>query len=189
MPDEKLVEIARIFDAARIPYAFGGAIALVYWGEPRGTIDIDVNVFLPAEQAPRVFATLNAAGIATTEGMAAEAVERGQLRVAWGGTFIDLFFSYDPFHDSCQARAVRVDFYGHPVPVLSAEDIALFKTLFDRPKDWPDIEQLLAVQGHDFDLAYTLQWLGQMLPVDDSARLRLESLLRRYSGHDSRQGA
>jgi hypothetical protein len=98
-----------------------------------------------------------------------------------GRSFIDLFFAYDPFHDSCRARAVPVDFYGEPLSVLSAEDIVLFKTLFNRPKDWPDIEQLLAVQGRGFDAGYARRWVAEMLPPDDSARKRLELLLARYT--------
>jgi len=28
-----------------LPHAFGGALALAYYAEPRATVDIDVNVF------------------------------------------------------------------------------------------------------------------------------------------------
>ncbi len=35
-----------------IPHAFGGALALAYYAEPRATIDIDLNVFVPVAPAP-----------------------------------------------------------------------------------------------------------------------------------------
>ncbi len=47
--------------AAGIPHAIGGAIALGYCVlEPRGTRDVDVNVFVPPERAREVFAALPA---------------------------------------------------------------------------------------------------------------------------------
>lgn len=181
LPDAKVAELAVLFAHARIPHAFGGAIALVYWSEPRGTVDIDINVFLPATEFSGVFSALNGHGIATTPAMEKEAIDREQVRVDWDGTPIDLFFAYDPFHDSCNGRSVAVDFYGEPIRVLTAEDIVIFKTLYNRPKDWPDIEQLLAVQRRDLDAAYVRAWIDRMLPPGDSARSRLEALLMQYS--------
>ena len=180
LPDEKVAQLAVLFREAGIPHAFGGAIALVYWSEPRGTVGIDINVFLATAEVPRVFAALNRHGVATTPDQEAEAIKREQVRLDWAGTPIDLFFAYDPFHDSCSERSVDVDFYGPPIRVLSAEDIVIFKALYDRPKDWPDIEQLLAVQGPELDAGYVRDWIGRMLAVEDSARTRLETLLGQY---------
>jgi hypothetical protein len=46
MLDGKVMRIAQALEQAQIPYAFGGAIALAYYAAPRGTEDIDINVFL-----------------------------------------------------------------------------------------------------------------------------------------------
>ena len=41
----KIVRLDELLTQARIPHAFGGAFALAYHTrEPRGTIDIDVNI-------------------------------------------------------------------------------------------------------------------------------------------------
>ena len=56
---EKLVEIHRALAKRRVPHAFGGAIALAYWtSDPRGTSDIDVNIFIPAESPARALRAL-----------------------------------------------------------------------------------------------------------------------------------
>ena len=145
-------------------------------------MDIDVNIFLPVGDVARVFSALNRHNIVTAAELQKEVADREQVRIDWDGTPIDLFFAYDPFHDSCDRRAVIVDFFGHPIRVLSAEDIVIFKTLYNRPKDWPDVEQLLGAQATQFDAEYVCAWIGDMLPTDDSARTRLEALLARYSG-------
>lgn len=66
-----------------------------------------------------------------------------QVRVRWEGTPIDLFFAYDALHRSSMERRRRVDFYGDPIHVLSAEDLIVYKATFDRSKDWDDIAGMI----------------------------------------------
>src|SRR5579863_5566452 len=81
---------------SEVPHAFGGALALAYYAEPRATIDIDLNVFVPAERFSDVAAPLGALGAATDDPAVAAQVQcEGQARVMWDSTPIDLFFSYD----------------------------------------------------------------------------------------------
>ena len=42
--------LAAALDERGLEYALGGAIALGCWGEPRGTLDVDLTLFLPIEQ-------------------------------------------------------------------------------------------------------------------------------------------
>ena len=58
LPD-KIVEIHRALDAADLPHAFGGALALAWCtARARGTIDIDLNVFVEVHALDRVLAAL-----------------------------------------------------------------------------------------------------------------------------------
>ena len=55
----KLVAVHSALRSAELSHAFGGALALAWCTEAaRATIDIDVNLFVDAQQAPRVFAAL-----------------------------------------------------------------------------------------------------------------------------------
>jgi hypothetical protein len=185
LPDEKLLAAARALETDGIPHAIGGAVALVYWGEPRGTVDVDINIFLPEVDAPRVFKVLSSLGLSiSADDAASEVLRTGQIRLDWEGTFIDLFFAYDPFHDSCNERAVTVDFNGAPIRVLSGEDLVVFKIIFNRPKDWIDIEQLIAVQASHFDVGYVMHWTSRILGDDDARLQRLADLVKRYGDAD-----
>jgi len=56
---EKIIAVDAALDAASLPHAFGGALALAWCtGRARGTIDIDVNVFVPGERAAEVLSAL-----------------------------------------------------------------------------------------------------------------------------------
>lgn len=163
----KIAHVATALESNGIEYAVGGAIGLTYWGEPRGTIDIDVNVFLRTEDAARVAAAFAEAGVTSDAARFIQQVSAtAQVRVDYDGTPLDLFFNNLPFHESCAERKVRVPFGAIQMNVLSAEDLVVCKAMFNRNRDWPDIEQVLYVQGREFDLAYTLGWLTEMLGHD-----------------------
>src|SRR5262245_33677231 len=47
---ELIVAVHDRLDDAALSHAFGGALALGYVATPRGTVDIDVNVFVPPSE-------------------------------------------------------------------------------------------------------------------------------------------
>jgi hypothetical protein len=162
-------------DEAHLPWALGGALALAYaTDEPRGTRDIDVNVFVPASRASDVFAALPT-GTRSTDADLAEAQARDQVRLWWDDTPIDIFFAADSFHLDVARRCRTVPFEGRTIAVLSAEDLAVFKAMFDRSKDWADIEAIVDNRGIDLDVA--ADRLASILG-DDSRVARLRSLGR-----------
>lgn len=177
---EKLLALHRALAARRIPHAFGGAIALAYWTlNPRGTSDIDVNVFVPAQEAPKVLAALPA-GVSRPDGTA-EAIDRdGQVRLWWEDTPIDLFFRYAPIHDQAASNRQTVDFSGSPIPVLGPNELTVFKVMFDRVQDWADIDALVANDVIDRDTV--VEALRPMLPGDDPRLRRWDEAISRGKG-------
>lgn len=147
---EKVKAVAVAFDG-RVPYAFGGAIALAYaTEEPRGTRDLDVNVFVAAAHVDEVFAALPP-GVARGEADRAAVLEDEQVRLWWDDTPVDVFFAAHHFHVAAGRRSRAVDFDGTPIRVLAPDDLAVFKVLFDRPKDWVDIATMAESGTLDVD--------------------------------------
>jgi len=159
------------------PHAFGGALALAYYAEPRSTIDIDVNVFIPAERFAEVAGPLVRLGAAADDPAVAELVRRdGQARVMWEDTPIDLFFSYDPFHDAAARDRRRVPFGDTTIPILGPDHLVVCKVVFGRPKDWVDIDAMRAA-GTTIDAAEVLRWVGRIAGDDDPRFDRIATLL------------
>jgi len=176
--DEQIVAIEQAFVDAGIPHAFGGAQALAYYGSVRATHDIDVNVFLSANEAERVFEVLGSLGTATQNPGLRRLVERdGQVRVFWDDTPVDLFFAYDALHESSMARRRRVDFYGDPIYILSAEDLITYKATFDRQKDWSDIASIIYACDRPLDYDYVREWLARIDGPEGRRLARLERLI------------
>lgn len=179
--DEKIVQLSESLDVAEIPHAFGGALALAYYAVPRGTQDIDLNLFTRVAASKPVFAVLKSLGVGPLSARKQQQLaEQGQVRVRWGHTPLDLFFAYDPLHQSCYERCRGVPFgAGTELKILSAEDLVVFKVIFDRAKDWTDLDEVLYAQGPAFDAAYALDWLRRILEPDDERLKRFIAALER----------
>lgn len=171
---EKIVGLDAALD--EIPHAFGGAIALAYYAEPRATIDIDLNLFVPVAQVERVADAFAPVGITLTSAVRAAIERDGQARADWDGTPVDLFFAYDAFHDAAAAACRRVPFSDTTIPILAADHLVVCKTVFDRPKDWVDIDAMLEL-ATPIDVAEVLRWVGRIAGDDDPRYDRIAAVL------------
>jgi hypothetical protein len=170
---EKVVAIDKALTRAKVPHAFGGALALAYYAEPRSTVDVDLNVFVTTDLAPRVSRTLERLGVDTAPLERPATARDGQVRCRWGRTPIDVFFSYDAMHDAMRDAVARVPFGPDRIPILAPEHLVVCKAVFDRSKDWLDIQQVL-VTVTGFDAGEARRWLEHLVGVKDARYRKLE---------------
>lgn len=176
--DQKVVRLNAALAERSVPYAFGGAIALNYHREPRSTLDIDLNIFLSPEHEDTVLATLgDVYDLADQERVRRELRREGQTRSRWGNTYVDLFLANTEFHAAMAERVERQPFGEATIPVLSIEDLLICKALFDRSKDWVDIEAVAKTRRCDLDRPYITGWLDRFLPHDDPRLDRIKAIL------------
>jgi hypothetical protein len=174
---EKLFSIHDSLTEAGFAHAFGGAIALAYCvEEPRGTRDLDVNVFVDASQAESALASLPT-GVRVRKKDIAKVKRDGQARLDWDGTPIDVFLNNVPLHDAVAGSVVWVKLEGRDVPVLDCASLTIFKAFFDRTKDWADIEAIALATPEDIEEAATT--IADLVGEDDPAVEKLGALLER----------
>ncbi|HUR48922.1 MAG TPA: hypothetical protein VMY88_05225 [Acidimicrobiales bacterium] len=175
--DAKVVSLHDALDRADIAHAFGGAIALGYYAEPRVTVDIDVNVFVPVAGAADVAAALDPLGIPWDP--PSDALERdGQCRLRWGRNPVDLFFEYDEVHQAFAQRSRMVPFQAGTIPVLAPEHLMVCKAVFDRTKDWLDLEQMMIYVDY-LEADEVRRWLAHIVGTADQRYRRADELLAR----------
>jgi hypothetical protein len=171
------VAIHHALTDAKVPYAIGGALALAYYAEPRSTVDVDVNIFITTDRWPDVREALAPLGVDVT--VDDSALERdGQVRLWWGRNPVDLFFSYDPLHDEMEGATRRAPFGGVRVPILAPEHLVICKAMFDRYKDWGDIEAILIVT-EPLDVDMIDAWLRRLVGDADPRVARMSDLVGR----------
>lgn len=159
----KIVALHEALSGAQIAHAFGGALALAWCTErARGTIDIDVNLFVESAAATEVLQALPS-GVAWSS-RDVEQIERdGQVRLWWDTTPVDVFFDTTDFHRSVATRVRWEDFVGSSLPFLSCADLAVFKAFFNRTKDWADLEEMRDAGTLDLDrvVGVLVRYLGR----------------------------
>jgi hypothetical protein len=166
-------------EGAGLPYAIGGAIALGVHGVPRGTMDVDLNVFTDDAQLDRVFDVLEGAGVDFTRDSArADADARGMFVGRMNGIRIDVFTPSIPFSMEASRTRVAREAEGVRLWFLSAEALSVFKLLFFRTKDIGDLERLLAVAP--LDRAYVRRELAEMMGEDDVRIEKWDELVRSF---------
>lgn len=170
---QRLLTIHEVLSAGAIPHAFGGAIALAYCtGEPRATIDLDINVFLPHDRAEEALAAMPGE-VKVTAANRRELAATGQTRAWWEATPVDLFFDTHPFHAVAASRVREVPFAGRTIPVLDCTSLAVFKAMFNRTKDWADLEAM--AEAGQLDVVAVGAFLEDLLG-DDPRLARLSAL-------------
>jgi hypothetical protein len=148
---DRLLAVDDALSKAELPHAFGGAIALGYCTlEPRGTRDLDLNVFVAPERVKEVFAALPD-GVTVTALNVEQAERDGQVRVWWQETPIDVFLDVLPLHAEVAREVRRVPFSDRMIPVLGCNALAVFKAMFDRTRDWADIEAMVEAKALDIE--------------------------------------
>lgn len=174
LPD-KVLAIHEALIEARVPHAIGGALALAYYAEPRATVDIDLNLFMPVSDWEKVVNVLVSIGVGADD-LRKDALQRdGQCRLWWNDNPVDLFFANAPIHEEMPSEIRRVPFAGATIPILGPEHLIVCKAMFDRPKDWLDIEQMLLATDQ-LDVSEIERWLTEMVGEKNQRVKRLQAI-------------
>ena len=177
------MRLARALDDAGVPYAIGGALAFGVWGDPRGTHDVDINLFIEHHALDDALNVLEGAGMTIDREAARVADRGGDVIVGWHSCMrVDLFTPNIPFAWEAKNRVVRVRGPAGEAAYLSAESIAVFKLMFFRPKDILDVQKLIEVQGDALDVRYVRDWIVRMMGEGDERTIELDRMTRRRPG-------
>lgn len=176
------VAIAHQLSRRNVSYALGGALALGAAGLPRGTLDVDINVFVGPNGLAPVFDALRAVGASLDDGRAGDEAVREGMFNAWVGAYrVDVFVPSIPFSWEAERTKLPVNSPSGELYFLSAEALSVFKLLFFRTKDLADLEQLVALRP-DLDVRYVREKLVEMMGETDPRVERWDRIVESAHG-------
>ena len=178
-PGQVLVDVSRILDKLNIPYLVTGGIAVLLWGRPRFTADIDLVVELPANKADALktaLLELSKGGYVDKEAVLDAIQQKGEFNFIDGdtGMKVDFWISKeDAFNKSRMNRRVPKSIMEQVIFFSSPEDLILSKLQWyaesRSTRHTEDIQSILSVSGNILDKEYVKLWI-EKLGLTDIAR-------------------
>ncbi|MCX6597694.1 MAG: nucleotidyl transferase AbiEii/AbiGii toxin family protein [Acidobacteria bacterium] len=146
MFEELLVALDQALRAAGIAYMVIGGQAVLRYGEPRMTKDIDLTLRLGPDELPRVRAALAPLGLDDLVDDPKSFVERTMvlpLRHLASGIRVDLVFSFSPYEYEAIDAAVTLPAGTGSARFARPEDLIIHKVFAGRPRDLEDVRHIL----------------------------------------------
>jgi hypothetical protein len=160
MLEELLQRIATALDQAALPYMIIGGQAVLLYGEPRLTKDIDITLGAGLERLPDVMAAAQAAQL--TPLVDPETFTRQTMVLPCAdpqsGMRVDFILSFSPFEQEAISRARTVRMGDAEVRYASVEDLIIHKLIAGRARDLEDVKNIL-LKNPAAELPYIRQWL------------------------------
>ncbi len=162
MFEQLLTKIAHAFGDKRIPYMVIGGQAVLVYGEPRLTRDIDVTLGVGLEQVTVI------EGLVQEMGLQSLAPDPHFVRETMvlpcqdqeTGIRIDLIFSQSEYEQAALQRVTAIKMHDTDVLFASAEDVIIHKVIAGRPRDIEDVQSIL-LKNQGLDIAYIQGWLKE----------------------------
>ena len=175
-----LVQLGRALEDHAILYMIIGGQAVLLYGEPRLTRDVDVTIGLTPEDLDRVLSVVDRVDLKLLVQEVEDFVHRTWVLPTLDeetGLRVDFIFSWTPYEREALRRAREIIVDGYPVKFASPEDVIIHKVLASRPRDLEDVRSILRKQRPD--LNYIRAWLRQFDAALEGDHLtRFEAVLR-----------
>ncbi|MBW2000387.1 MAG: nucleotidyltransferase, partial [Deltaproteobacteria bacterium] len=155
-----LTKVARHLDRVCIPYMLIGGQAVLLYGEPRLTRDVDVTLGIDLEGLPDLLQVVPEMDLRVLVEDVEQFVGKTWVLPTLDPTTqmrVDFIFSWTDYERQAIARARVVDVEGFPVRFATAEDLIIHKIFSGRPRDLEDVRTILLKQ--DVDISEVERWL------------------------------
>jgi hypothetical protein len=138
---EQAVELQRFLDERQWQSCIIGGLAVMRWGEPRFTQDVDVSLFTGfGDEAAFAQALLERFDARISDAVGFAVANRVVLLRGPSGIPLDVALSGFPFEEEMISRATPYEYLpGLVLRTVSAEDLIVLKAFANRDRDWVDI--------------------------------------------------
>ncbi len=156
MFEEILAKIGASFKNHEIPYMIIGGQAVLFYGEPRLTRDIDITLGLGIEHIAEILTIVQELSLRPIpediESFVKQTMVLPSLDEATG-IRVDFIFSFTPYETEAIKRAKKIEILNQEVCFASPEDVIIHKIFAGRPRDLEDVRTIL-LKNPEMDMQY-----------------------------------
>jgi len=184
---EKFIKrTAQCLDRQKIPYMIIGGQAVLLYGRPRLTRDIDITLGVDTDKLALIEGVCeklklrilveNAEDFARDTRVLPTEEPDSKMRV-------DFIFSFTPYEAQAIKNAKKVLMDDYPVKFASCEDLIIHKMVAGRAIDEEDVTSILVKNRDTIDLKYVEKWLSEFARISghEGISTRFNDLLRGHS--------
>lgn len=162
MIDRLLGRLHRALIRARIPYMIIGGQAVLFYGSPRLTQDVDVTLGIDPDEYTALRTLCERAKLTPLVDQPETFARKTHVlpvRDPASGLRVDFIFSSTPYERQAIGRARHARVGSTSVRFASPEDLIIHKLVAGRAIDVEDIRRLLLTHGRALDTRYVRRWL------------------------------
>lgn len=163
MFEKLIVKVASSLKKHEIPYMIIGGQAVLLYGTPRLTRDIDITLGISIDKLSLAGEAVRDSGLKIIPENIEDFVEKTFVLPAKDektGLRVDFIFSYTPYERQAIERASDVTVSGVKVKFATVEDIITHKIFSGRAQDIEDVRAIL-IKNPDCDISYVKKWLKE----------------------------
>ncbi|MBI5555073.1 MAG: nucleotidyl transferase AbiEii/AbiGii toxin family protein [Elusimicrobia bacterium] len=161
MFQQLLIKLGKELNKNKIPYMVIGGQAVLVYGEPRLTKDIDITLGIGSEEIAKIKTVIKKIGLRVLvkdletfvhKTMVCPVVDKKS------GIRINFIFSFTLYEQPAISRAKKVKIGKTDIPFASLEDLIIHKLIAKRERDIEDVKTIL-LKNPNYDKKYILKWL------------------------------
>ncbi|MFP4686807.1 MAG: nucleotidyl transferase AbiEii/AbiGii toxin family protein [bacterium] len=159
-----------------IPYIIIGGQAVLIYGEPRQTRDIDITLGVDVDRKKEIFDIVKKLNLTLLPEEPGEFIEKTCVLPCLDEKSyirIDFMFSHSEYEKVALSRAKEFEIEGEAVRFASPEDLIVHKVVAGRARDIEDVRVVLMKQ-ENIDIDYIKEWLHEFdraLAVNYSSKI------------------
>ncbi|MBL7158101.1 MAG: nucleotidyltransferase [Candidatus Omnitrophica bacterium] len=174
----KLKKIIRLLSSEKIEYAILGGIAVLVYGEPRFTADIDINIIFDRKRVGELVRAAKKHNIFPVARDSKKIAEKTgvlclKLKEKRESFFVDIIIAENMLEFSAIKRSRLKKIDSIKARFVSPEDLVIHKITGARAHDFDDLQSVLRRQKGKLDLRYITKWLKK-IDVANGTSLRKE---------------
>ncbi len=170
MIEEFLRRLAQGLDEADIPYMIIGGQAVLVYGRPRLTRDVDVTLGVDCDKFVTVEAVCRKLGLRILPVNPEEFAQQTRVLPAEDANLrirVDFIFSFTPYEAQALNRGKKVMMAGYPARFASCEDVIIHKMVAGRAVDLEDVRSMLIKNRSSVDFEYIERWLAEFNKIPE----------------------